>query len=55
MSMNAVAGVSAALPAVVTAANPGLDAYVTDATPQVLTASIVMVIMTPIITKKIDQ
>lgn len=55
MSMNAVAGVSAAFPAVVAAANPGLDAYVTDASAQVLTASILMVILTPMLTKKIYQ
>ncbi|WP_407127513.1 2-keto-3-deoxygluconate permease [Desemzia sp. FAM 23990] len=55
MSMNAVAGVSAAFPVVIAAANPGLDAYVSDASAQVLTASIVMVIVTPVITKKIYQ
>lgn len=55
MSMNAVAGVSAAFPIIVAAANPGLDAFVSDASAQILTASIVMVIVTPIITKKIYQ
>lgn len=53
VSMNAVAAFSSSFPAIVAQTNPALEAYVTSATAQVLAVSLVTVIVTPLLTKKL--
>lgn len=55
LSMNSVAGVSASFPIIVAQATPGLAPYVVDATAQVLTASIITVVITPILARKLHD
>lgn len=53
VSMNAVAAFSSSFPAIIAQTNPAVEAYVTSATAQVLAVSLVTVIVTPLLTKKL--
>lgn len=55
LSMISVAGVSASFPIIVAQATPEVAPFVMDATAQVLTASIITVIVTPILVRKLNK
>lgn len=54
-AMNAVAALSSSFPAIIAQINPGLDAYVSSASAQVLAACLITVFVTPLLTKKMYE
>lgn len=53
LSMNSVAGVFASFLAIIAQANPGLESYVDSATTQIVTLTIITILVTPILVRKL--
>lgn len=53
LSMTSVAGVSASFPAIIAQANPALSPFVAGATAQIVTATIITALLTPVLVRKI--
>lgn len=55
MAMNAVSASAAAYPAIVAAANPSAQPYVSSAAAQILTLAIITIVVTPILSRKVSE